>query len=333
MSNSKEPTIKMSNSKTLEHIVISTDFEPDDALAICCIVVKAVLANKRLFIYIVVGESTVTRYKMSLIDHLFRLLEELYPDTIYQYEMYDGIESNKAYPQPILMDDRHYFTTSDDLKLYSEIFTSNSIDIHYMMKPPREDLKLDNLNCSNTIAIAYGSFNWRTTKATKEQLNNMMSRYKKFYYIDSFTAIGENNSAHLPETLNTKLGNFLRKMCSAWNITIMVDCLETINKCEGKLSDKTLSESEKKSIQEKLNRNEKAYKSIAKCVGTQYLKADILLPLVDLTKMVSAKLVDMSPYPKWEQDPTSNTYVFLDNNQETRNTEVEYFLEYYLSNL
>ncbi len=285
--------------------VIETDFEPDDAIAI--------LAHASQFagidLIVIVGESK-PQNKIAAVGKFLEDVSKKYPLAYTSITIVQGLGSKKKYPaddQTEIAEDSEQTILDNYAKAYS-----TSPALAFMMKPPREAIRLE-LQCPNTIVYCYGSFNWRTLKLPVQDYQNLTSRYAKFYYFDSFTAIGEKNSGlfkGVPNDVNTRISDLIVK----WNTHIIADCekdlAEYVSKPEAQRDERGIA------------RTKKIIENVSGGIHEQFVIADVCLFLCPLpTEPV--KLEEISPYPKWVPAPDSNVYVF-DSNTEARR-------EHYLS--
>lgn len=135
-----------------------------------------------------------------------------------------------------------------------------------------------------------------------------MSRYAKFYYFDSFTAIGEKNSGLFKggsNEVNDKIVDIIVK----WNQLMFT-------KCEQGLKEAIKANKSK----EELHRKNKIMDNLKSGMKEQYVIADVCLILCPLpTEQV--KLFEFDTYPKWIPDTDSNIFIF-DTETETRRQEL-----------
>ncbi len=298
----------------MPHHIIETDFEPDDAIAIlvhaseCC----------NIDLTVIVGESVVCN-KIASVKKFFNELRVKYPNAYSRINIIQGLGSNKKYPSE---DQIEYTEDSEDtiLKNYSSAYTSEP-EIAFMMKPPREAMKLK-LVCKKTIVYCYGSFNWRTLKLPTQDYKDLISRYNKFYYFDSFTAIGEKNSAMFYGKSNA-INSLISDLIIRWNKHI----IEASENDLKKLMEKENTDENEKNI----NRTRKIIKNVSEGLNNQFVIADVTLLLCPLPSE-QVELVDVSPYPKWVPSTASNVYVFGDTSEtENRRKKLIEDLEYIIN--
>jgi hypothetical protein len=283
--------------------VIETDFEPDDAIAI--------LAHASQFtdisLTVIVGESK-PQHKIPIVGKFLEDVSKMYPRAYSSITIVQGLGSKKKYPvdeQTEIVEDSEQVILDNYIKAYATNPT-----IAFMMKPPREAMKLK-VPCPNTMVYCYGSFNWRTLKLPVQDYQELMSRYAKFYYFDSFTAIGEKNSGMFkgtPNNVNTRISELIVK----WNKHIIADCENDLKEYESK------PEKDEKGI----SRTKKIIENVSAGLTEQFVMADVCLLLCPLpTEQV--KLEEITPYPKWVAAPDSNVYVFDSRTESRREKLIE----------
>jgi len=273
--------------------IIETDFEPDDAIAI----VSHASLNNGVSLIVVVGESKPNN-KIKLVNEFFKVLIKKYPNAYTSIKIIQGLGSKKKFP----VDEQYEIPVDSD-----EIILKNYIDAYacgpafsFMMKPPREAM-IVKLYCPNTVVYCYGSFNWRTLKMDTPSFIDLMSRYKTFYYFDSFTAIGAANSGMFKFN-SSPINDIIKGLIKLWNNHIINDCKKDL-----------LTETNEKSIE----RIKKIITNVETDINEQFVMADVCLFMCPLpTKQV--ELIDINPYNKWNVSNTSNIFVFDENTENRR---------------
>jgi hypothetical protein len=279
--------------------VIETDFEPDDAIAI--------LAHASQFtnvdLTVIVGEGK-PHNKIASVGKFLEDVSKKYPQAYNSITIKQGLGSKKKYPA----DDQTEIAEDSEetiLANYTNAY-STSPAFAFMMKPPREAIKLK-LQCPNTTVYCYGSFNWRTLKLETKEYQDLMARYAKFYYFDSFTAIGQKNSGMFKGTPN-KVNDRISDLIIKWNHHTIANCEKDLAEYEAK--------PEAERDQNGIDRTKKIIESISAGINEQFVIADVCLFMCPLpTEQV--KLEEINPYPKWVPAPDSNVYVF-DSNLDAR---------------
>ena len=282
--------------------IIETDFEPDDAMAILAHN-KTTPDRQTIDLVLIIGESEEAGCKLCTVR---QFMSTLPPYKSIRYCI--GTNSGAAYPKQLLCDEYNSCTTTakivTDTKDYIEICLR--ADVIYMLKPPREAMQAcKDTNCmfKNTTVHAYGGFNWRSVAKqgyVLEDFTNMMNRYGAFYYYDTFTAIGENNSGQLSKDVDPIYESahlFIERLIFEWNNLILRRCQETT--CEA--------------TPEEIYRKQKIINNIAMTKKTQFVMADVTTVLCERPTK-KAKLAQLTPYPKWESDETpdseNNTFIY-----------------------
>jgi len=300
----------------MPHHVIETDFEPDDAIAI--------LAHAAQFtnidLTVIVGESKPNE-KLPYVRKFLNAIRIKYPNAYKSIKVIQGLGSKKKYPAPEFIETfttnfgetvvnlDHFITIMPNedseetiLTNYTEEYSTNP-EFAFMMKPPREAIKL-RLQCPNTTVYCYGSFNFRTLKLQTQDYVDLMSRYKKFYYFDSFTAIGEKNSGMFKAGAWSKnsINDQITELIIKWNKHIIADCENDLVELMQK---ENRDEKDEKSIQ----RTKKIISNVSENVKEQFVMADLCLFLCPLPTQ-QVELADINPYPKWVPSTTSNVYIY-----------------------
>jgi len=277
--------------------VIETDFEPDDAIAI----LAHASQNKDVDLRVIVGEGEPFK-KIPVVREFFKALQNKFPQSYSNVEIYQGLGSNKGYPLRETQETSEEApeeaqTQEEILENYEKIYSLNPSEF-YMMKPPREAMKLK-LKCPFTTVYAYGSFNWRTLNLPVQEYRDFMSRYDFFNYYDSFTAIGENNTA-LFNGVDNPVNLIIQELIVRWNNHI-------VKKCEKDLEE--LLKNDDPKLIPKIQRINKIIGNVSKNIEKQYVLADVCLIFCPIPRKRS-ELVSMNPYPKWVPSTESNVYIF-----------------------
>jgi hypothetical protein len=263
---------------------VETDLEPDDLIALD-ILDKT---NKYKYDTIVCGEGNVSE-KMFRANHYFK---NKYRNLVH------GLGSDKDFPEPeeYKTDEVLKFYTEDNyfklLKEYIEINKNNSKML--LLKPPRElfSLYLENRDELKSLlqtveCYMYGSFNLRSLKATKEQLEDFLKIFGKLYLYESYYASGSSNNVNKEnyDNFNNILKNQdVEKLLNYWDEYMIKDCIDTCNSIT-KSTNQDITPLENYEIKvsdqlkEKYHRNYKAYEQISKNKGKQFVLADVGLAL------------------------------------------------------
>jgi len=155
---------KMSKKQTAS-IVIYTDLEPDDIVALWMLAKLQQMSGRKYWV-IVVGEGvSVSSAKMELVHIIMQHLEDKYD--VLGYRVYNGLPSTKSYPLPYFLR-QHYseemeYPSAEYLELLYEF------DDVYMFKPPREFIGMSSEHIRKMFGWKaalhlYGSFNIRTLR-------------------------------------------------------------------------------------------------------------------------------------------------------------------------
>lgn len=279
-------------------VIIESDFEPDDLIFI-----KHIINNHvGLLFIIIVGESLIVNNKMKFADKFLSSLG-------INFVIHKGLGSLKDFPKMIYEEKSCEESNEEEiLENYKKIYEDSSIVKCYMLKPPREALKLKMENKYNFEVLAYGSFNWRTLKIEDPNIfTTFMNQFKKFIYIDSFTAIGSENASTFNPKDNSETNQLIKDMIHKWNVHIIDDCNETINNPDIPENDKTY--------------NRKIVNNIEKLgIDKQFVLADVGLLLVDLfsSDLIPVKLESLKPFNKWIPDESSTIFIFKEEGKEER---------------
>lgn len=294
--------------------VIETDGEPDDFMAMLIHGSKNV--DKMVNLTVIVGESNASK-KISAVVSMFEQIKKYYPTSYESVNVVKGLSSTKKYPftneEGKVVEEKGTEDSPEEREIilseYKKVYGQNPTLV-YMMKPPREAVCLittdQDFKCEETIVHAYGSFNWRTLGRSVEEWNKFMSSYKKFYYYDSFTAIGEKNSGNYGGNDPTIL-----ELINNWNTLVL-------NKSIADLANAKDEEGKK--------RSEKIISNISAGMKTQFVMADVVL-FIDTLPDVPVILDSMAPYPVWKPSEDSNAYIFNNIDEAKRRADVVKLVE------
>jgi hypothetical protein len=164
-------------------IIIETDLEPDDAIAILAILKG--IAEVKQNISFIVGEGD-SRLKLVLLEELLKSIEfEPKSFTIIQ-----GLDSQLPYPTKFLkgewvekMAKLPSKTQEEKLQDYITFHQEFRPTHIYFLKPPREALLVyDQIKFENSICYCYGGFNYRAMETPISNINNLASRFKQFHH-------------------------------------------------------------------------------------------------------------------------------------------------------
>ena len=270
--------------------VIETDLEPDDIIAFWGIY-KNFPPVEELVVF--VGESHEPQKKLTHAIDVFRALQTAFPNRARRVIVVAGLASNKEFPYIRANGVELDVLVAKDFVLedYQGVYQRGP-ELAFMMKPPREAM-LVRVYCRNTEVFCYGSFNWRTLKCGASDLIELTSRFKRFNYVDSFSAIGSRNSAHILVNTHGEFRALVARAVLAWNQHIIRDCEEDL---------KTETDPEGRA------RSQKIIDNISKNIETQFVMADVCLSF--LPKPVHrVALQKFESYPTWVDSDDSNVFV------------------------
>ncbi len=142
-----------------------------------------------------------------------------------------------------------------------------------------------------------------------------MGKYKSFLYMESFAAVGSENSFQFKSNANTSIGRFINARIGEWNAHIVDDCkadlVEIMNKPE--------NERDKNSV----HRTEKIISNVGASIETQFVMADpttLLSFILPTTYFKAVDLVSFDPYPVWKEsaNPDKKTFILKDDTNEAK---------------
>lgn len=286
-------------------VIIESDFEPDDLIFIKHCVLNHI---GELFI-IIVGESIIVNHKMKFAEKFMSSLNV-------NFVIHKGIGSTKDFPRMFEEEENKLEETKleEILENYEKIYKDPTIIKSYMLKPPREAIKLleKQENKYDFEVIAYGSFNWRTLKIEDPLIfTKLMKQFKKFIYIDSFTAIGENNSHFFLSEKESLTNNLIKELIYKWNEHIINEAKKVIN-------DESISEDKKYFSRKIINNIEKIG------IDKQFVLADVSLLLINYfsSDLIPVELESLKPFNKWTPDETSSIMIFKEEGKEERRNKL-----------
>lgn len=228
-------------------IVVETDLEPDDVLALR---IMADVLRAALKCVVVVGEGNLSKRAMC---------EALLKEIGVTAQVIEGQRSDKDFPPALLRVFRgHPQGEQSELSPLEEgvnqlLLTTRVRDseapLFICMKPPRELLSLPRDLQEKVTVICYGSFNFRALGALAADWQTLVNTcFKETLVYESFLVTGAQNSltAENSSLFDSALKMAQRNDASSpfwcgfldavriWNKHIAVDCLETIERlaCE-----------------------------------------------------------------------------------------------------
>lgn len=170
----------------MKQIVIFTDMETDDVLAITMLMQMCV----QCIITLVIGGSNNVPFKLSLAHKMF-----------HGATIVPGLPSSATYPVwgdlPPVMDEAY------DINQVKTVLKQANVVV--LLKPPHELLEMREEVFPNAECWLSGSFNLRSCwkRIDREELPKLLMRMfpKKLVWVESFTAIGERNSVQSIEVM------------------------------------------------------------------------------------------------------------------------------------
>jgi len=261
------------------HLLVFSDLETDDLLALGQLAAR----NPGLgtTITLVVGEADASR-KCHSVGHEIAIA--LVKDFNLTVNLYVGIDSSKEYP--IALND---LSTSEtyppfDLRAMSRLPKPDAV---YMFKPAREFVGNTQTFWIGVPVYAYCSFNVRTLGDTAQSaLDGLRTAFcGPMWYIESFDAIGESNSASSAtdaelfaalDVSQLSCASVIMQVMTQWNAHIFRECGETISKLSRNPTE-TFGDAAKLA---KIKRNSKIVQSILASgrLDSQFVMADVLVP-------------------------------------------------------
>jgi hypothetical protein len=267
--------------KKIFSMIIMTDLEPDDVLAIKFLSREIPLDT---LLYVIVGESEQVAQKVQLGKAIF----SKYGFT--NFTCVAGTSSKKTYPQRCLSSfdvETTCFTEPKWTGTLEEImlFFQDKNPIILAIKPMWELFDIPKDILANFDLYVYGSFNFRclfkkvSSKVVADFINHS---FRQVFLYESFFVSGAENTMSGTDPLFQKYVEndpFLIEMMNGWNEHIVKDCLDTtieisleLNKEFAKYHpDWTWIRSQ---MDRMMNRNLKVVQSMADGDGKQMVLAD-----------------------------------------------------------
>ena len=273
-------------------VLIYTDVEPDDLIAIWYLVRFYHSFNMSLKFYVEVSESTVVAYKVPYTKLFMQLLQNAYPSVIESWTVHAGVASDKEFAGPVIPIDCK--TILPDI----EGIEYGGIERVVSFAPPRQILSYAHHDFFKNVDLhMYGSFNMRTLNATPEMVGTLTSMFRCVYWVEGFTFLGGENSfssvtmpalAEEFSNMGTKptLGpilKFIQNAMIAWNDFIIEECKQTVFSCENELAEVHgigagdalfVPTPALEKLMGKLHRNKKIVENITACRECQCVLAD-----------------------------------------------------------
>ena len=281
----------------VNHHVIETDLEPDDVVTLIAHARKHHVEKTPVQLTLVVGEGDA-RMKVLIARRILALIVDTFPGAYVGWiRILQGDSSPTPYPTEHLPKEWLVEDGSVDNLDYATLYSDPNITTVFMLKPPREALRLHRrLNLRNIQAHAYGGFNWRATGADVAELRSLSQSYGNFFYYFRFTAIGESSLYQIKVPMTTPLLDALSRIIFNWN-THMVQ--KARNRSLGVLYNaRTSVEEQARDIISTIEGKEMV----------QFVMADVLTILSDLP----IRPVQFGG-PTWISDDSSTVFVHDDN--------------------
>ena len=297
--------------KNFSNLVIMTDLEPDDVLAIDMLLNE--YPDKQYSF--LVGEGNA--HMKYLRANEYYNSGKYYPN---KYNVYEGYASLKIFNYDgheiglyvndegtIMTKEGEYYYTKDlklpvvNLDTLKELFEKNTIIL--CLKPPRELMdiyKSDNsfFKDRNTTFIAYTSFNLRCllkTGATSDELSNLLNSFSNTYLYETYHAIGNDTVIENQDMDFKMFPQLFLNIMNLWNTDMIVDCEESVkskivnwNLSNEMVLDYLLSDAQYED-KKYVKRNYKVYKSIKDTNMEQFVNADtglVVMLLEDHNKIM-----------------------------------------------
>ncbi len=214
-----------------DRVIVITDLEPDDLIAITML-----LKSKELNLKTFNQEIIFIISAWSNVEQKARFFRKFLLDCFSAYansQIYLGESSDKKFEFPFEV------AANENFPSYQILDPSNSLIIN--LAPIRE-LMFYHQNIPNVfkncyLAI-YGSFNIRSVIVEKKlehtHICNIFYSFSGVLCYESFYAVGSNNNMTDPEILGIIKSNYpyLEKIIKWWNQEIMDDCQNTCNDCD-----------------------------------------------------------------------------------------------------
>ena len=265
------------------NIFIDTDFEPDDALAI-----KEIFnmrdEEENGSLTVCVGESVYPAKKLAEVQAFIDALQYSHRNPFPVVTIFAGLPSTQDYPYAPQQGDHPI--TNDALTLHAQHMAT--AELYFLFKPPRELMANTDLDLKHVRAMAYGGFNFRTLGLSTAEMQGFMTRFDLFYYFDSFSTVGSNNSHNFrPHPIGGPVNHMIVNLITRWNTHVIEDC----------------------QLDEKI---------IASGLHSQFVLADVCVVMSPSAPSVPVRLVQVDPYPTWERDENSTIFVFMDGEEEKK---------------
>ncbi|CAH6419328.1 Hypothetical protein HVR_LOCUS532 [uncultured virus] len=214
-----EHKIKFQDSFNNRHVIVITDLEPDDIIAITLLLKRGNILPENLSFIVSAWKdvNTKARYLRKLLTENFLN----YANT----KIYLGEASNAKHVLPFALGPEEIFPRYRDLNWYNS-FIINLAPVRELIALFREDFCFFR-ECSLAI---YGSFNIRSViwsdKIKLKELYQLFDSFDEVIYYETFLATGEKNSISdkgLLDIIWTRYP-FISELIEWWNKSICKEC-------------------------------------------------------------------------------------------------------------
>jgi hypothetical protein len=280
-------------------LVITTDLEPDDCVAIEMILRKlfnriiaelagaGTLLSPRVSILMIVGEGKVDKTILgsSIYSTIYSEFLSAYFDgdtetlnNYIQFEVVQGTKSVKDYPEDALTaygTDATYVNDLDDMPAYRylELFMIDHPASGILALKPARDLIRTNFDFNQTQLCIYGSFNFRCLfdEFSHQQVEMFLNSFASVRLFESYHAIGSANTITIennPDVFATMSDGSL-KICQVWNHHIARNCAQKLETLSPKITN-DIRNNDTKMAQETIERAHRSFKIIQNILGSDY---------------------------------------------------------------
>lgn len=319
-------TTKIFPDTSHDALVILTDLEPDDVLAIGMLLKNV---SSMIPLLVIVGEGNVDKTAMG-IDLIKKLGHK-------NFKLFQGEKSEKEFPTLILdLFDGSLRDKVDydfNIKNVAEIFLSKSLSpLIFSIKSPREIMNIDRNLLGKSFLAQYGSFNFRSmfNDYDQSEISNFINNsFKGVILYESYFATGHDNSINSQNAskLFLKIRNsnhpylkVLWKMIQEWNNYISHDCLQTASVLTKDMLDEWQNQDRnweklKQMYNKLVSRNLKVISSIIEAQNEQMVFADFGLVVTLLSSHFDHRLekgeIEFSDLGYTTFNPSDNGRVLL----------------------
>jgi len=267
-------------------IIISTDLETDDLLAIWML--SKIIPNKNIMFLVGEGDSYIKskrmeRYAKSLGFTNYSVVQGIGSKKLFKYDGHDifKLDEIKEFKKDI---EEGTDEGTDDIRLCVTLaslkfFIKWNSPLIFSLKPPRELIelwKMKNTIFKNCIMFGYMSFNLRCLMKewSHENIIEFLNSFEECYFYETYHAVGKNNIISGKDIDMKKLPKLVYDLMIYWNKSMLENCQET---CE------TYKDRKDKRGVSKFRRNSAVVKAINDNNGEQFVNADcgLIMSLLD----------------------------------------------------